>query len=78
MDGGALTAVETSGPRRVVGAVGNGAADAGAVAPDQLGEVAPRILVVRVVVRVLELFLVPSVDDGARKLKPLLVGAGGR
>lgn len=48
------------------------------VAPHHLGEVAPRIVKVRVVVGVLGLFLMPAVGSGARELDPRVVGAGGR
>jgi len=48
-----------------------------AIAPDQLREVAPRIIVVRVIVRILELLLVPAVHDGAREFEPVFVAAGG-
>jgi hypothetical protein len=73
-----LTAVEAARVVDVVGAVTDRAADAGRVAPHHLREVAPRVVVVRVVVRVLCLLLVPAVRRRARKLDPVfvLVGSG--
>lgn len=47
------------------------------VAPHHLGEVAPGIVKVGVVVRVLALLLVPAVRGGARELDPGVVGTGG-
>jgi hypothetical protein len=58
--------------------VSHSAADAGAVAPHHLGEVTPRRIVVRVVVRVLGLLLVPAVGGGAGELDPSVVVIGRR
>jgi hypothetical protein len=49
------------------------AADACTVAPHHLGEVAPRGIVVRVVVRVLGLLLVPAMSSGPSELDPSVV-----
>jgi hypothetical protein len=71
-----LTAVEAARVVDVVGAVADGATDAGRVAPDHLGEVAPGVFVVGVVVRVLGFLLVPAVGGSAGELDPIFVLAG--
>jgi hypothetical protein len=48
------------------------------IAPHHLREVAPRVVIVRVVVRILGLLLVPAMGGGARKLDPRIVGRGRR
>jgi hypothetical protein len=68
-----LTAVEASRPRVVVGAVSHSTTNLGTIAPDKLGEVAPGVLVARLVVRVLSLLLMPAVDDSASELQPLII-----
>lgn len=75
---GLIKAVETCRPRVIIGAVSHSAANFRGVAPDQLSEVAPRVLVARVVVRVLGLLLVPAVDDSASEFQPLIVVGRGR
>ena len=62
----------------VIGAVSHSAANSGRLAPDQLSEVAPRVLVARFVVRILGLLLVPTVDDSASEFQPLIVVSRGR
>jgi hypothetical protein len=68
-----LTAVEATRVVNVVRTVTNSTADARRVAPHHLREVAPRVVVVRVVVRVLCLLLMPAVRRSARKLDPVFV-----
>lgn len=46
------------------------------IPPDELREVAPRLVPVRVIVRILGVLLVPAVHHGARKLEPRLVVVG--
>lgn len=74
-----LTAVEATRPvdfARV--AIANSAANTGSVAPHHLREVAPCVVVVRVVVWVLGLLLVPAVGGGASELYPVFVLARSR
>lgn len=71
-----LTAVEATWEINRSRAVSQRAADAGAVAPHHLREVAPRCVEVRVVVGILGLFLVPAMDSGAGKLYPSVVAVG--
>jgi hypothetical protein len=75
-----LTAVEATrvldGVVSLVIAVTDRTSDAGRVAPYHLGEVAPSILEVGVVVGVLGLLLVPAVGGGAGELDPGIVVAG--
>lgn len=71
-----LTAVEATWEINRIRAVSQCAADVGGVAPHHLREVAPRGVVVRVVVGVLGLFLVPAMDSGAGKLHPSVVAVG--
>jgi hypothetical protein len=73
-----LTAVEATWPVHGVIAVAERTSDAGAVAPHHLGEVAPRGIVVWVVVRVLGLLLVPTVSSGPGELYPFVVTLGRR
>lgn len=54
-------------------AVSKGTANAGGVAPDQLREMAPLALVVRVVVRIFGLLFMPAVNAGTSELNPILV-----
>lgn len=73
-----LTAVEAAGPFDLIRvAVSKSTADASSVAPHHLREVAPGVVVVRLVVRVLGLLLVPAVRGSAGELDPVIV-AGGR
>jgi hypothetical protein len=69
-----LTAVESTRPLDVIRAVSDRTPQTRTIAPHHLREVAPRILVVRIVVRVLCLFLVPAVRGGAREFDPRVVG----
>jgi hypothetical protein len=62
----------------VVGAVSHSTTNLRAIAPDQLGEVAPSVLVARLVVWVLGLLLMPAVNDSASELQPLIVVGRGR
>jgi len=71
-----LTAVEPTWVVNRRRAVSQCAADARRVAPHHLREVAPRVVVVWVVVRVLGLLLVPAMDSSAGKLYPSLVAVG--
>lgn len=68
-----LTAVEATGPVDRVIAVSDSAANAGAVAPHHLREVAPGSIKVWVVVGVLGLLLVPAVGSSAGELDPGIV-----
>jgi hypothetical protein len=62
----------------VVSTVPKRTTNARRIAPHHLREVAPRIVIVRVVVRVLGLLLVPAMGGGARELDPRIVGRGRR
>lgn len=73
-----LTADEATRPVDRIGAVTDSAANAGGVAPHHLGEVAPGVFEVGVVVGVLGLLLVPAVGGGAGELDPVVVAAGSR
>jgi hypothetical protein len=73
---GLLTAIQTSGLRGV--AVSESAPDAARVAPDYLSEVAPSVLVVRVVPGVLGLLVVPTVNNTTGKVDPHIVVLRGR
>jgi hypothetical protein len=75
---GVPTTVEASRPRVVVGAVSHSTTNLRAIAPDQLGEVAPGILIARLVIWILSLLLMPAVDDSASELQPLIVVGRGR
>lgn len=69
-----LTAVEATGPVDFIWvAVSNSAADAGSVAPDHLREMAPGVVIVRMIVRVLGLLLMPTVGSSASELDPVFV-----
>lgn len=69
-----LTAVETAGPLNAVGVARSyGTANASRVTPHHLREVAPGIVVVRVIVRVLGLLFMPAMGGGASELDPLVV-----
>lgn len=72
-----LTAHEPTRPLHIVCAMSDGAANRRRVAPDHLGEVAPLVVKVRVVVGVDTLFLVPAVGGGAGELDPGVVGSRG-
>jgi hypothetical protein len=78
----APTAIEATREVDVIRAVTNSAADRRGIAPHHLGEVAPRVVKVRVVVRVLGLLLVPAVGSGPSELDPVIVthrsGTNGR
>jgi hypothetical protein len=73
-----LTADEPTRPRDIIRTMTDSAANAARVAPHHLGEVAPLVFIVRVVVRVYGLFLVPAVGGGARELDPPVVVLGCR
>ena len=71
-----LTAVEASGGIDAIGTVCHSAPNLACVTPHQLTEVAPSGAVGRVVVRVLEFLLVPSLDHLAGRLEPCIVLRG--
>jgi hypothetical protein len=71
-----LTAHEPTGPRNVIRTMTDSAANAARVAPHHLGEMAPLIFIMRVIVRVYGLLLVPAVGGGARELDPPVVVLG--
>jgi hypothetical protein len=71
-----LTAHEPTRPSDIIRTMTDSAANAARVAPHHLGEVAPLVFIVRVVVRVYGLLLVPAVGGGARELDPSVVVLG--
>ena len=72
-----LTAHETTRKLHIVRAMSDGTANRRRIAPDDLGEVTPLVVKVRVVVGVDALLLVPAVGGGAGELDPGVVGSRG-
>jgi hypothetical protein len=73
-----LTTIETPRPRHIVRTASKRTPNTRSLAPDQLREMPPRSFIVRIVVRVLQLLLMPSVHHGPSKLQPHLVLRGRR
>lgn len=69
-----LTAVEASRPLNpAFVTMTHSTANTSSVAPHHLTEVAPGVVIVRIVIRVLCLFFVPAVGSSTSKLDPLIV-----